>query len=104
MDKLDDARVCGRLVKALTEYAGIDPVPTNNAPTVPQGDGEKAAWDGQVRLVQRLVVTLYGFIGQGKAVDAMKAEFSPDELVENLFTFLKALSRDIGSSRKQVVD
>ena len=91
-------------MKTLPEYAGIDPVPTNNAPTVPQGDGEKAAWDRQVRVVQRLLVTLYLVIGQDKAVDTMEAEYSPDELFELLFAFLSALSRDISASRKQAVD
>ena len=79
-------------------------MPTINAPTVPQGDGEKAAWDRQVRMVQRLVFTLYLFIGQEKAVDAMEVEFSPDELFKLFFAFFTALSRDIGSSRKQAVD
>ena len=104
MDNLVDASVRRRLVKTLPEYAGIDPMPTNNAPTVPQGDGEKAAWDRQVRVVQRLVVTLYLVIGQDKAVDAMEAEYSTDELFELLFAFLSALSRDISASKKQVVD
>ena len=82
-----DASVRQRLVKTLPEYAGIDPVPTNNAPTVPQGDGEKAAWDRQVRVVQSLVVTLYLVIGQDKAVDAMEAEYSPNEVFKLLFSF-----------------
>ena len=62
------------------------------------------AWDRQVRVVQRLVVTLYLVIGQDKAVDAMEAEYSPDELFELLFAFLWALSRDISASRKQAMD
>ena len=55
-------------------------------------------------MVQRLVVTLYLVIGQDKAVDAMEAEYSPDELFELLFAFLSALPRDISTSRKQAVD
>ena len=55
-------------------------------------------------MVQRPVVTLYLAIGQDKAVDAMEAEYSPDELFELLFAFLSALSRDISASRKQAVD
>ena len=55
-------------------------------------------------MVQRLVFTLYLVIGQDKAVDSMEAEYSPNELFELLFAFLTALSRDIGSSRKQAVD
>ena len=104
VDIFADASVRRRLVKTLLEYAGIDPVPTNNGPTVPQGDGEKAAWDRQVRVVQRLVVTLYLAIGQDKAVDAMGADYSPDELFELLFAFLSAFSKDISASRKQAVD
>ena len=47
---------------------------------------------------------MYLVIGQYNAVDAMEAEFSPDEQFELLFAFLTALSRDIGSSRKQALD
>ena len=50
-------------------------------------------------MVQGLVVTLYPFTGQDKAVDAMEADFSPAELFELLFAFLTALSMDLGSSR-----
>ena len=67
VDNLADAMVRRRLVKALPEYTVVDPMPTNNALAVPQGDGEKAAWDRQVRVVQRLVFTLYLVIGQAKA-------------------------------------
>ena len=35
VENLADASVCRRLVKTLPEYAGIDPVPMNNPPTVP---------------------------------------------------------------------
>ena len=73
VDNLASASVRRRLVKALPDYAGTNPAPTNNAPTVPQGDGEKAAWDQKVRVVKRLVVTLYLAIGHDKAVEAMEA-------------------------------
>lgn len=104
VDKLADAGLRRRLVKTLPEYTGIDPVPTNNAPTVPQGDGEKAGWDRQVRVLQRLVATLYLVIGQDKVLDTMEAEFNPDDLFELLFAFLASLSKDIGGSRKEAVD
>ena len=104
VDSLADASVRRRLVKALPEDAGIDPMPTNNAPTVPQGDGEKAAWDRQVQVLQRLVVTLYLVIGQDKGAGAMEAEYSPDELLQLFFALLTVLSRDIVPSRIQAVD
>ena len=37
VDRLADAVVHRSLVKTLPEYTGIDPVPTNNAPSVPRG-------------------------------------------------------------------
>ena len=55
-------------------------------------------------MVQRLVVTLYFIIGQGKMVDTVEAQFGPYELFKLQFAFLTALSRDIGSSRKKAVD
>ena len=101
---LADASVRRRLVNTLPEYAGINPMQMSNDPPVTQGYREKAAWNRQVRVVQRLVVTLYLVIGQNKAVDVTEADFSPDELFKLLLTFLTAFLRDIGSSRKQAVD
>jgi hypothetical protein len=104
VDDLADAGLRRRLVRSLPEYTGIDPVPTNNAPSVPQGDGEKAGWDRQVRVLQRLIATLYLVIGEDKVLDTMEAEFNADDLFELVFAFLTTLSKDIGGSRKGAVD
>ena len=83
---------------------GNGPCANEQCPHGAPGYDKKAAWDRQVRVVQRLVVTLYLAIGQDKAVDAMEAEYSPNKLFKLFFAFLTSLSRDIGSSRKQAVD
>ena len=80
IDKLVDAGLRQRLVKTLPEYEGIDPMSTKNVSPVPQGDGEKADWDRQVRIVLGLLATLYLVVGEDKVLHTMGAEINADDL------------------------